>query len=69
MSTTMAQTGSFSMKPITEIAHLLGIRDDLIEPFGRDKAKVRLEALDEAAKNRKPGKLILVSAITPDARG
>ncbi len=69
MSTPSTNPDSFSMRPIAEIAQTLGIRDDLLEPFGRDKAKVRLEALDEAAKNRKPGKLILVSAITPTPAG
>ncbi len=38
-----------------------------LEPYGRDKAKVHLEALEAARGTAAAGKLILVSAITPDA--
>jgi formate--tetrahydrofolate ligase len=55
------------LSPITEVALGLGISEDHLEPYGRDKAKVHLEALDRA--DRKPGKLILVSAITPTPAG
>ena len=55
------------MRPILDVARDLGIIDDHLEPFGRDKAKVRLEALDRA--NAAPGKLVLVSAITPTPAG
>ncbi|MDB5349137.1 MAG: formate--tetrahydrofolate ligase [Planctomycetota bacterium] len=55
------------LRPIADVAHDLGISSDHLEPYGRDKAKVRLEALAEA--NRPPGKLILVSAITPTPAG
>src|SRR5207344_895211 len=41
--------------------------EDLLEPYGRDKAKVRLEAI--TGSGRAPGKLILVSAITPTPAG
>jgi formate--tetrahydrofolate ligase len=57
------------MKPITEVARLLQISDDNVEPFGRDKAKIRLDALAQAEKRKSPGKLILVSAITPTPAG
>jgi formate--tetrahydrofolate ligase len=60
---------SGSLRPITEIAHDLGIGADFLEPYGRDKAKVRLEALKAAQATRAPGKLILVSAITPTPAG
>jgi formate--tetrahydrofolate ligase len=60
---------SGSLRPITEIAHHLGIGADFLEPYGRDKAKVRLEALEVAQTTRAPGKLILVSAITPTPAG
>ena len=55
------------LRPIAEIAHDLGIAPDHLEPYGRDKAKVRLEALKRAT--RPPGKLVLVSAITPTPAG
>ncbi len=56
-------------RPITEVAHELGVATENLEPYGRDKAKVRLAALEQAAGLRPPGKLILVSAITPTPAG
>lgn len=55
------------MLPISDIAKGLGIPDDLLEPYGRHTAKVRLELLDRFPKRR--GKLILVTAITPTTSG
>jgi len=55
------------LKPITEIAAQLGVDDRHLIPYGRLKAKVALEARE--ASGRAPGKLILVSAITPTAAG
>ncbi len=55
------------LRPIADVARDLGIDPDFLEPYGRDKAKVRLEAI--AASGRPAGKLILVSAITPTPAG
>jgi formate--tetrahydrofolate ligase len=55
------------MKPITEIAATLGLSSDLLEPYGRHTAKIRLEALDRFPTRR--GRLILVTAITPTTSG
>ncbi len=57
------------LRPIAEVAGELGIATDHVEPFGRDKAKIRLEAIAAAASSRPQGKLILVSAITPTPAG
>ena len=57
---------SSSVRPITEVAQQLGISDDHLIPYGTDKAKVRLAARDNG---RKPGRLVLVSAITPTSAG
>ncbi|HWE39367.1 MAG TPA: formate--tetrahydrofolate ligase [Isosphaeraceae bacterium] len=57
------------MRPIAELARELGIADEHLEPYGRDKAKVRLEAIDRARASKAPGKLVLVSAITPTPAG
>lgn len=54
------------MKPIQEVARGLGIPEDHLVPFGRDKAKVSLAALDPS---RPRGKLVLVSAMTPTDAG
>ena len=55
------------LRPIADVARDLGIAPDFVEPYGRDKAKVRLDAI--AASGRPTGKLILVSAITPTPAG
>ena len=63
----MTRTDGALLRPIIEVARELGIAEDHLEPYGRDKAKVRFEAIP--ASGRKPGKLILVSAITPTPAG
>lgn len=55
------------MLPIAEIASRLGLAEDLLEPYGRFTAKIRLEALARAPERR--GKLILITAITPTTSG
>ena len=55
------------MKPITEIAESINIDDKYIEQYGKYKAKVDYTLLKES--NRKDGKLILVTAITPTPAG
>ena len=67
MTTTAAEGPG--MRPILEVARDLGISPDHLEPYGRDKLKVRLEALDRASSEHAPGKLVLVSAITPPPAG
>ena len=54
-------------RPIVDLARDLGIARELLVPYGDDKAKVRLAA--RAGSARPPGKLVLVSAITPTAAG
>ena len=56
-----------ALRPITEIAARLGLTDDLLEPYGRHTAKIRLEALDRFPARR--GRLVLITAITPTASG
>ncbi|MCL4838583.1 MAG: formate--tetrahydrofolate ligase [Thermoanaerobaculia bacterium] len=56
-----------SPRPIREVAHDLGLAPEFLVPYGDDKAKVRLSA--RAASERKPGRLVLVSAITPTSAG
>lgn len=57
------------MLKISEIAKdRLGIPEDELEPFGHYKAKVSLSYLD-SLKNKKDGKLILVTAISPTPAG
>ncbi len=53
-------------RPIADVARELGIQPEHLLPYGDDKAKVRLAALDS---DRAPGRLVLVSAITPTSAG
>ncbi len=65
----MSQHEGTEQRPIAEVAGELSIGAEHIEPYGRDKAKVRLEALHRAEASRPRGRLILVSAITPTPAG
>ena len=53
-------------RPILDVARSLGIDRRHLVPYGDDKAKIRLAARDSG---RPPGRLILVSAITPTGAG
>ena len=57
-----------TMKPIGDIAAKLGIPETAVEPFGRTKAKIRLDYID-TLKDKPDGKLILVTAISPTPAG
>lgn len=56
------------IRPIVEIAKKLEINDDELEFYGKYKAKLN-DALFERLKNKKDGKLILVTAINPTPAG
>lgn len=56
-----------SLKPISEIGSALGINPDELIPYGRTKAKIPLNYLNEA--RQKENNLILVTAITPNKAG
>ena len=55
------------IRPISDVARDLGLAPEHLVPYGDDKAKVRLAA--RLASPRPPGRLVLVSAITPTAAG
>ncbi|MCR4741734.1 MAG: formate--tetrahydrofolate ligase [Treponema sp.] len=59
------------MIPITQVAEKIGIKEGDLELYGPYKAKITFEELktlqDKASKN--PGKLILVTAVTPTPAG
>ena len=56
------------MQRVTKIAEKLGIPEEHLVPYGHYKAKVSLEYVD-SLKDRKEGKLILVTAISPTPAG
>lgn len=64
----LAVAQSTELKPIEEIAARLSLPPQYLEPYGRVKAKIALEAFTTAA-SRPTGKLILVSAINPTPAG
>lgn len=57
-----------SLKPLAEVAASMGIGEHLLEPYGEQVAKVKLEAVAELA-DRPKAKYVVVSAITPTPLG
>ena len=55
-------------KPMNEVAGRLGIPEEALEPYGRDKAKLDGAYL-KSLEGRKQGHLILVTAISPTKAG
>lgn len=53
-----------TLKNISEITDKLGIQDEYVEQYGKYKAKISNE-LCETLKDKKDGKLILVTSINP----
>jgi formate--tetrahydrofolate ligase len=59
-----------ALRPITWVADAAGIPVDAVEPYGRYKAKIDPARLAvPGAPSRKPGKVVLVSAMTPTPAG
>src|SRR5262249_45425024 len=57
----------FVPRPIIEVSRELDLDPDLVEPYGKWKAKIDLAALSRSQTGR--GRLILVSAINPTPAG
>src|SRR5258708_12246174 len=57
-----------SLLPMADIAARMGIGPHLLEPYGHDVAKIRLDAIAELA-DRPKAKYVVVSAITPTPLG
>ena len=55
-----------ALRPITEVASDLGLPPAALEPYGAFKAKVPLDAFPS---RRRPGRLAVVTAITPTPAG
>ena len=55
------------MRPIYEVAARIGIPEEFVEPYGKYKAKILPGATENAGK--KPGHLVLVTAMTPTPAG
>jgi formate--tetrahydrofolate ligase len=61
--------GIGGVRPVSDVAQDLGIAREHLIPYGDDKAKIRLEARAAAGTRRKPGRVLLVSALTPTSAG
>ena len=59
---------SATLKPIHGIAESMGLRPDLVEPYGHEVMKIRLEAIEQLA-DRPKAKYVVVSAVTPTPLG
>ena len=57
-----------NLKDINEIATKINIGQDYLEQYGKYKAKINLK-IEENLKNKKDGKLILVTSINPTPLG
>lgn len=57
------------LKDITEIAKKVGINDEELEQYGKYKAKIDSKKIYDRLKNKKDGKLILVTSINPTPLG
>ncbi|MBO9518668.1 MAG: formate--tetrahydrofolate ligase [Porphyrobacter sp.] len=68
MATDIEIARAAKMKPITEIGARLGIPDESLEPYGRFKAKISMDWINQQA-GKQDGKLILVTAINPTPAG
>ncbi|MBI4393853.1 MAG: formate--tetrahydrofolate ligase [Euryarchaeota archaeon] len=60
--------GDPPLRPIREVAHAIGLKDDELELYGDHKAKVSLSSLDRL-RDRPEGSLVLVTAMTPTQFG
>ena len=68
MKTDIEIAQSVELKPITEVVEKVGIDFDDLELYGKYKAKLSFDKINEV-KDDKPGKLILVTAINPTPAG
>ena len=59
---------SIPLRPLAEVAEVLGIGVDQLEMYGDTKAKIKIDMLDTPSA-REPGKYIVVTAITPTPLG
>jgi len=68
LGTDLEISQSADLKPLDEIAALMGLRPDFLEPYGAHVAKIRIEAVDALASQPR-AKYVVVSAITPTPLG
>ncbi len=69
MKTDLQIAREAKIRPIGEIAQILGIDPDELELYGKYKAKLPLHLINPEKIKNNPGTLILVSAISPTPAG
>ena len=59
---------SIPLRPLSEVARIMGLGLDDLEMYGNAKAKVKLDLLKQPS-TRKPAKYVVITAITPTPLG
>ncbi len=65
----IAEVAERNMKPVEKLAAELGLKKEELIPYGRKLAKVDVARVLERIRNRKQGKYVDVTAITPTPLG
>jgi formate--tetrahydrofolate ligase len=60
---------SVNPRPIVDIAHDLGLRDEEIEQYGSTKAKITLDGIERLERERPRGKYVVVTGMSPTPLG
>jgi formate--tetrahydrofolate ligase len=60
---------SVTPRPIVEVAHELGLRDDEIELYGNAKAKVTLPGIERLERECPRGKYVVITGMSPTPLG
>jgi formate--tetrahydrofolate ligase len=60
---------SVTPRPIIDVAHELGLRDDEVELYGNSKAKITLPGIQRLERERPRGKYVVVTGISPTPLG
>jgi formate--tetrahydrofolate ligase len=60
---------SVKHRPIIDVAHDLGLRDEEIELYGSAKAKITLEGIERLETERPRGKYVVVTGMSPTPLG
>lgn len=68
MKTDIELAQEATLQPIEDLAKSLGIPEEAVEPYGRKKAKISHHLIEEW-KEKKDGKLVLVTAMHPTPYG
>jgi formate--tetrahydrofolate ligase len=60
---------SVAPRPIIEVAHELGLRDDEVELYGNAKAKVTVPGIERLEREKSRGKYVVITGMSPTPLG